>query len=53
MKITKLLSILAFLLLLCSASFAAPSAASEEAVNKALKTADKSLTSAIPLLENA
>ncbi|MBR5902539.1 tetratricopeptide repeat protein [bacterium] len=53
MKITKLLSILAFFFCLCSASFAAPSAASEEAVNKALKTADKSLTSAIPLLENA
>ena len=53
MKITKLLSLLAVLVFLCSALQAAPSAQSEEAVNKALKMADKSLTSAIPLLENA
>ncbi|MBR5946828.1 tetratricopeptide repeat protein, partial [bacterium] len=53
MRISKLFSLLVFLIFLSVPSLAAPSAAAEEAVNKALKTADKALTAAIPLLENA
>jgi len=53
MKITKLLSLLAFLFVFSAVCGAAPSAQAEEAVNKALKMADKALTSAIPALENA
>ena len=53
MRISKLFSLLVFLIFLSVPALAAPSAAAEEAVNKALKTADKALTAAIPLLENA
>ena len=53
MKIAKLFPLLVFLLFFCLKAAAAPSAAAEDAVNKALKTADKALSAAIPLLENA